>query len=503
MKKYKQRDLVAVERPDLVEEWLEEPLYNGTPYTVTVGSDKVVSWCCKECNFIWKTQVKNRALHDTGCPKCMERYNVAFPEMVIYFYLRKIFGDTVLNSKIDNIAPYDFVDVYIPTLNLIIEYDGGLTHAGRYDIDLQKSELIIEQGYILIRIRDNDLLPLNIDGIEEYLYKRDSNKSIQEMLNHLLDILIYKFKEQRPKFESIRNFLNVDSDNMAILSILPPIQMKINPLLYFPQIKDIWDYNKNSLMEPQHFKPYSNHKALFKCEIGHSYIAQIGSKTKGHGCPYCEGQLATKTNNLAVLFPDIAKEWNFELNQKVTEGYRPHSNVVVYWNCPKCKSAYDKKINERTSNKEGCPYCAGKRVNRTNCLAVTHENLVKEWDYDKNIDITPNDVTRGSHDKAWWLCEKGHSYKASIARRAGNNGTNCPKCYELYGRRALKKVKRSNSLAIKAPEIAKQWDEFKNGYSSYEIARFSKKEFWWKCEKGHEFKKSPNSRRSNKCKYCI
>lgn len=194
MKKYKQRDLV--------EEWLEEPLYNGTPYTVTVGSDKVVSWCCKECNFIWKTQVKNRALHDTGCPKCMERYNVAFPEMVIYFYLRKIFEDTVLNSKIDNIAPYDSVDVYIPSLNLIIEYDGGLTHADRYDIDLQKSELIIEQGYILIRIRDNDLLPLNIDGIEEYLYKRDSNKSIQEMLNHLLDIHLYinlKNKDQNLK----------------------------------------------------------------------------------------------------------------------------------------------------------------------------------------------------------------------------------------------------------------------------------------------------------------
>ncbi len=255
-------------------------------------------------------------------------------------------------------------------------------------------------------------------------------------------------------------------------------------------------------MKPEHFKPFSNHKAWFKCNQNHSYLAQIGSKIKGHGCPYCDGQLATDTNNLAVKFPEIANEWNAELNEKTPELMRPHSNEIAYWDCAVCKSTYDKKINERTGNQEGCPYCAGKRVNSTNSLAVTHKTLSEEWDVEKNCDLTPDDVTRGSHKKVWWLCKDGHSYDASIARRAGNNGTGCPTCYELYGRKNRRRVEREKSLATMKPLIAKQWNEERNGVSSYGIAPNSRKEYWWKCEHGHDFKKSPNSRRSTRCNFC-
>lgn len=432
----------------------------------------------------------------------MERFNVAYPEMAIYFYIKQVYNDALLNYDIENIEPYESVDIYIPSLNLIIEYDGGLTHADRMSIDSEKSKLIIDQGYTLIRIRDNGLSSLNIDGLEEILYKRDSNKSIQYMLQRLLDLLVNSFKDHIEEMDSLRDVIDVDKDNMAILSVLPPVEESINAKQYYPKIGDIWDYKKNSKMKPEYFKPYSNHKAWFKCNQNHSYLAQIGSKVKGHGCPYCEGQLATDTNNLAVKFPEIAKEWNVKLNKKTPKMMQPHSNEIAYWDCAVCKSTYDKKINERTGNQEGCPYCAGKRVNSTNSLAVTHKTLSDEWDVEKNGDLTPDDVTRGSHKKVWWLCKKGHSYQASVYRRAGANGTGCPTCYELYGRQSPRKVKEKSSLAARAPGLAKQWDDTKNECSPYEIARYSKKEYWWKCEKGHEFKRSPNSRRGPKCSYC-
>ncbi|WP_121641074.1 zinc-ribbon domain-containing protein [Virgibacillus sp. Bac330] len=52
------------------------------------------------------------------------------------------------------------------------------------------------------------------------------------------------------------------------------------------------------------------------------------------------------------------------------------------------------------------PYCAGKRVNFTNCLSTTHPYLASEWDYNQNGDITLADVTKGSHDKVFWKCKK-------------------------------------------------------------------------------------------------
>ncbi len=95
----------------------------------------------------------------------------------------------------------------------------------------------------------------------------------------------------------------------------------------------------------------------FSCEKHHSTLAQIGSKAKGHGCKICAGQVATKENNLKKVFPNLAKEWNYKQNGYATpEEYLPYSNQIVFWDCPKCKSTFDKKINERTSGGENCPY---------------------------------------------------------------------------------------------------------------------------------------------------
>ena len=42
--------------------------------------------------------------------------------------------------------------------------------------------------------------------------------------------------------------------------------------------------------------------------------------------------------------------------------------------------------------------------------------LLAEWNWDKNNDIGlhPNELLLGSNKKAWWKCEKGHEWLASI-----------------------------------------------------------------------------------------
>lgn len=86
-------------------------------------------------------------------------------------------------------------------------------------------------------------------------------------------------------------------------------------------------------------------------------------------------------------------------------------------------------INERTGNNKGCTYCAGKRKNKNNCLFATPPNLAQEWDHEMNENLTPGDVTKGSHDKVYWICEKGHSsYPAYGYRCARAKGTGCPTC---------------------------------------------------------------------------
>ncbi|MQR93705.1 zinc-ribbon domain-containing protein [Fictibacillus phosphorivorans] len=496
------RGFIADERPDLLKEWHTIKNKENTPFNVRSGSDKGIVWCCKDCEHVWETQAKSRAIKNTGCPKCNERYNVGFPELAIYFYVKKHFKDAQLNAQIEGIGSFKSVDVFIPSLNLAIEYDGGHTHRERVMIDKEKSRSLVERGYQLIRIRDNGLPPLDIKGVQEYLYERSSNKDIGNMIKYLLTMINEQYLGFSNEVDRLVDKIDVDIDNIPILAQIPPIIETENLLESYPEIEDVWEYEKNYPLRPEHFKQYSNFKAWFTCEQKHVTLAQIGSKAKGHGCKVCLGQVATEVYNLEILFPEIAREWNYEKNNfSSPDTYLPFSNQLVYWDCPKCGSTYDKMINERTGGGEGCPYCAGKRVNNTNCLSTTHPYLVNEWDYIQNGKLKPTDVTKGSHDKVFWICERSHSYPAFVYSRVEGRG--CPTCYQLYGRYLPKKVKKERSLVVKKPEIAKQWHPTKNGNTlPEEVGAYAREEYWWLCKNGHEWKKAPNSRRSSKCRYC-
>ena len=61
-----------------------------------------------------------------------------------------------------------------------------------------------------------------------------------------------------------------------------------------------------------------------------------------------------------------------------------------------------------------------------NDLATVNPELAREWDFDRNGDITPADVTGRSGSKYFWLCGEGHSYESAVYARQAGNG--CPRC---------------------------------------------------------------------------
>ena len=63
---------------------------------------------------------------------------------------------------------------------------------------------------------------------------------------------------------------------------------------------------------------------------------------------------------------------------------------------------------------------------------------------------------------------------------------------------------KENSIVVKLPEIAKQWDYEKNGRIKPEYIRASANhKFWWKCEKGHSWEAPVYSRANgNGCPCC-
>jgi hypothetical protein len=65
-----------------------------------------------------------------------------------------------------------------------------------------------------------------------------------------------------------------------------------------------------------------------------------------------------------------------------------------------------------------------------NRLSIVNPELCKEWDYDKNGDLTPEDISFGSNKRVWWKCREGHEWEATPDDRS--NGSGCPLCRRIF-----------------------------------------------------------------------
>ena len=114
-------------------------------------------------------------------------------------------------------------------------------------------------------------------------------------------------------------------------------------------------------------------------------------------------------------------------------------------------------------------------------MELGEERLIREWDYDKNNNLTPEMVSYKSNKKVWWKCCNGHSWQAPVSSRTNLNA-NCPYC---SGRMPITGV---NDLETTNPEIAIEWDYSKNrDLTPKMVSNGSGRRIWWVCKNGHSY----------------
>ena len=131
------------------------------------------------------------------------------------------------------------------------------------------------------------------------------------------------------------------------------------------------------------------------------------------------------------------------------------------------------------------------------CIERELFELLVQWDKEKNGEMTPRDVSHGSHKKIWWSCAHGHSWEAPVYSRAGA-GSGCPYC-------TGKKLQPfDGTLATEFPQLAKEWHPTKNvGLTPNDVPSATHRKVWWICEKGHEWQAQINARtRGTGCPVC-
>lgn len=133
-------------------------------------------------------------------------------------------------------------------------------------------------------------------------------------------------------------------------------------------------------------------------------------------------------------------------------------------------------------------------ITGVNDLATTFPLLAAEWHPSKNGDLSPSEITSFSSKSVWWICSKGHDWKASAGSRTNNNHK-CRLCTNT----------RNGSLAERFPDTIAIWHPTKNGdITPYDVAHGSKKMYWWQCENGHDVETFPRKVVNGlQCNFCF
>ncbi len=356
--------------PDIALEWDYEKNGELKPDMLAAGSSQSVYWICATCGYSWVAQICHRVKEHTGCPKCA---GMVFEKGINDLKTRNpellIDWDYEENSK-DGIFPSE------------IMYNSGKIvkwkcHTCGYKWAIQLNKRTV-QG----------------NGCIKCGYKAGRE------LKH-------------------KNLLEAQGSITNSLLLME------------------WDYDRNSKLGlyPDKLTPGSTQSVYWICsECGYKWKAPVARRNNGAGCRRCADKANPELKRKRLIEQGhtinddlLVKEWDYELNEKKPQDYTFGSKEKIFWVCSKCGYKWSATINSRCKG-AGCPACAGQVVIRgKNDLAAMKPELANEWDYSKNNEIRPEQVTYSSGKKYWWICPRGHeSYLATPSHRV--NGTGCPIC---------------------------------------------------------------------------
>lgn len=256
----------------------------------------------------------------------------------------------------------------------------------------------------------------------------------------------------------------------------------------YPDIAARWDAESNGDLTPDTVASGSGKRVWWRCPHHGLYQrtveGEVKARVKTERC--CPIHPVIRSSTLAVRYPEVAAEWNRELNGDLTpETVAGTSSAKAWFNCLEGHDPYNAKISNRTTVGSGCPVCGHRRTGSANAAPRPGESVLDKyplaaaaWDTEKN-GIGPHQCSFASSKRRWFTCP---SCRASVLvhlqnLRAGREYI-CTPC----GRRQRSRPAEGHSLAELYPAVLKDWDYERNaGVGPADVRPGSRVKRFWRC----------------------
>ncbi len=199
----------------------------------------------------------------------------------------------------------------------------------------------------------------------------------------------------------------------------------------FPAVAREWHPTKNGDLAPADVTPRSGRSVWWQCkkDARHVWRARVANRAHPKStCVFCVGQRVLAQESLAAHYPRLAKELDRVKHGRGPDEISARNTKVLWWRCAKGPDhEWRAKIRVRAAGRGKCPFCEGKRVSVTNCLATVFPEIARDWHPTKNGRATPREVLATLPSPAWWQCRRGHAWREPVRGRSLRK-SGCPVC---------------------------------------------------------------------------
>lgn len=263
-------------------------------------------------------------------------------------------------------------------------------------------------------------------------------------------------------------------------------------------------WSKENPNPPRAYTYGMDHVVLWQCpnNLQHKWEMKLNHFCKRKvDCQFCTVKPIEEHKRLDRRCPELANEWDFELNPPhlSPRTIKWNTDKELYWICQKNdKHRFCSNLKARSTLEEGCPFCAKPGVNRQSSLNTISPETAQAWAYKVNIGLSPMSIAADSSVVVSWLCVQGHEVRHSV-RTIVKKGIVCGPCAQM------KIGSNLVSLAEKDPDIAKEWHPSRNGDLKPEnVPWASTMTIWWRCRANHSWRGQVTARTTakTKCPLC-
>lgn len=317
------RQPLIITNKNLMTEWdyelnNVEGLY---PDKLTLGSGRKAHFICSKSHKFYSIIASRK---HNGCPECAKSHRVSIKEQTVFYYVKKNFKDAVSSYHAEWLGKKE-LDIYIPSINTAIEFDGERYHKNIVE-DLQKDELCENNGIKLYHLRESGC-PKSNKFKNQIIIKGYKESDLEETIKTLLKEL------------NCKQDISLKNDNTKILNTIAKANVENSLATQNPKLAKEWNQELNGNLTPENVTCGSNLKVWWKGTCGHTWNASIRNRNKGRNCPYCQNLAALKGfNDAKTKIFNIEKYWDYKKNNKTPEEVVYTTREKFYITCPHCKN---------------------------------------------------------------------------------------------------------------------------------------------------------------------